>query len=224
MTDPLNFKPEVTYGFINDPDDLFKPTTENIVLGIVGNPAFPNSQAKALIVKTLFLAYSPTVVDPERRNSLTAAARVAARTPLEVALRDLLPDIQAESGGDMKALLSTNIPLARNPETPGMPFTPVSIELYLFGSPEQLYAKCEVQKNSKLYIARISRDETNWLWHNSDTRAAVSFTGLPVGEKLYVQMMVRNSVATSEWSNSKPFIIPEPGLVTPKRKRPRGVK
>ena len=64
-------------------------------------------------MRDLFVVYEPTVVERDKQTSETAAARIAARTPLEAALRSLLPDIQAESGNDLTKLLTTNIPLGR---------------------------------------------------------------------------------------------------------------
>lgn len=224
MSSELNFKPEVAYSWINDPDDEFKPTVEKIVKGTVTNPLFPLAQTKALNIKALYLVYGPTVVDPGKRNSDTAAARVAARTPLEAALRDFLPDIQAESGGSLTALLSTNIPLVRVPTTSQMPIMPGSINLYLFGNPTQLYAQCEAQIHSKFYEARVSSDQVAFPWTATSSKSAVGFVGLPAGQTLYVQMRVTNAIGPSEWSASKPFMIPAVGVTIPEVKRPRGLR
>ncbi len=220
----MTFKPEVTYGFLNDPDDPFKLTVGDIVSGTVANAFFPDSQPLALSVQTLFGIYSPTVVDRGQQTSESAAARIAARTNLEAALRNLLAAVQAESGGSLARLLTTNIPLARNPETPASPLRPETLSFYLFGSPLQLYVQCEAQPSAKVYTCRISTDETNWQWVSSDGKSAIAFSGLPVGVTLYAQMMVKNSVSASEWSDSKPFTIPVSGVSIPKFMRPKGVR
>ncbi len=224
MQNENSYKPEISFSFINYGDDKYKPIVEKIVKGTVGNAFFPNSQDKARVVEERYNAYAPTVVGPDKRNSETAAAREAARGPLDAALRDLLPAIQAESGGSLAKLLTTNIPLVRNKTVQQMPATPNAIELYLYGNPLQFYAKCETQTNAKVYEAQVSRDKLTWPWQAYDSKSAVGFSNLPAGETLYVQMRVKNSVGTSEWSTPKPFTIPVEGVAIPERKRPKGVK
>jgi hypothetical protein len=87
-----------------------------------------------------------------------------------------------------------------------------------------LYAQCEAQPNAQIYEAQVSKDEQTWLWRSNAGKSAVAFSNLPVGEKLYVQMRVKNAVGNSEWSASTPFLIPQSGLTIPERKRPKGVK
>lgn len=224
MNNENAFKPEVTYSFLNYGDEKFKPIVEKIVNGTVGNAFFPNSQDKAKAVEERFAAYSPTVVDPDKRNSETAAARVAARGPLMDALRDLLPTIQAESGGSLAKLLTTNIPLARNRAVLQLPLTPNALNLFLYGNPLQFYVQCKSQTNAKVYEAQVSKDKVTWPWQANDGKSAVGFSNLPVGELLYVQMRVKNAIGTSEWSTPVPFTIPVEGVVIPERKRPKGVK
>lgn len=223
-TNETTFKPEVTYSFLSASDSTFKAIVADIVAGTVDNPFFPNSQPKALNVKNHYLEYAPTVVDKEKQNSETAAIRVVKRGLLEKALRELLPAIQYEANGSLPALLSTNIPLSRNPERPDMAYAPLQLSLFLFGNPQQLFVQCEKQWNAQLYHAQISRDKENWIWTSSDVRSAVGFSNLPVGEKLYVQMRVKNSLNLGEWSIAVPFYIPEPGVKIPEFKRPRGVR
>jgi len=224
MTTETTFKPEVSTTFITEPDDTFSPTVDNIIQGVKGNPLFPNSQTSITDVEGLYDAYKLTLVDPDKRTSETAAARIAAREPLETALRQLLPQVQLESRGDLTRLLSTNIPLVRNPVKPSLPATPNAINLFLFGSPIKLFAQCDSQPNTQVYHARISTDQENWQWANSASTSYVPFSGLPKGVVLYVQMMVKNSVGESDWSGSKQFMIPAEGITIPERKRPKGYK
>ena len=224
MNNENTFKPEVSTTFINDSDDTFSPTVEKIIEGVKGNELFRNSQENIINVERLYTPYKITLVDPDKRTSETAANRVAAREPLEAALRELLPQVQLESKGDLVKLLTTNIPLLRNPVKPDQPSIPETIKLYLFGSPIKLYAQCDAQPNAQVYLARISTDQQNWQWQNSAAKSAVPFTGLPKGQALYVQMMVTNSVGESEWNATKPFMIPAEGIAIPERKRPKGLR
>ena len=105
-----------------------------------------------------------------------------------------------------------------------MPYAPTSVLIYRFGNPPQIFFQCEVQPNAQLYYAQVSRDQVNWLWQASDVKSAVSFSDLPVGEVLYVQMCVKNSVGKGGWSAAIPFYIPAPGVSVPMDKRPLGVR
>lgn len=224
MTNELTFKAEVTYSWITESDDRLKSLLSVILPSIIGNPLFPNSQEKAIEVDQLFKAYEPTVVEKDKQNSETASQRVATRVPLEAGLRELLPLIQAESGGSLVALLTTNIPLARNPEKPGSPLVPSELNFYLFGTPTMLYVQCPAQEKAQLYLVEISRDQVNWEWKASDVKSAVAFLDLPAGVKLYARMRVKNSVSSSDWSAAVPFHIPESGVRIPMTKRPKGLR
>ncbi|MBI1223894.1 MAG: hypothetical protein GC192_01540 [Bacteroidetes bacterium] len=224
MADVTTFKPEVTYAWLSDPDHVFKNIAEDFTNGVVGNAFFPNSQTRATNAKALYLAYAPTVVEKDKQNSETSAARIAARTPLETELRLLLADVQAESGGDLARLLSTDAPLARYPESVQPAVKPEAVYFFLYGNPEQLYVQCDSQGTGSIYLARISDDDTNWNWISSDKKSAIGFTGLPAGIRLYAQMRVRNTVSEGQWSDSKPFMIPLSGMSIPNRKRPTGIR
>ena len=224
MADVTTFRPEVTYAWLKDGDEPFKKTAGDFLSGVIGNPSFPKAQERATKSKELYDIYAPTVVDRDKQTSDTSAARIAARTPLELELRLLLADVQAESGGDLVKLNSTNAPLARNAETTPTATKPEKISFYLWGNPEQLFVQCEPQPGDPVYVARVSEDDVNWKWIKSDKRSSVGFFNLPAGVKLYAQMMVQNSVSESPWSDSKPFMIPAQGISIPERKRPKGRK
>jgi hypothetical protein len=224
MAESTTFKPEVTYSWLNDADIEFKPQAEDFINGTINNPDFPNSRVRAVSAQSLFNVYALTVVDKDKQTSETSAARIAARAPLEAELRLLLAEVQAESGGDLAKLLSTNAPLARYPEAVQAATKPDAVYFYLYGNPEQLYVQCDSQGSGCVYMARISEDEENWKWISSDKKSAIGFTGLPTGVKLYAQMRVRNTVSEGQWSDSKPFMIPPSSLSIPVRKRPIGIR
>lgn len=224
MADVSTFKPEVTYAWLSDPDIEFKSKAEDFIDGVVDNDFFPNSQSRATNAQALYDTYAPTVVEKDKQNSETSAARIAAREPLENELRLLLADVQAESKGILSRLLSTNAPLARNPEAVQAAQKPETVYFFLYGNPEQLFVQCDSQGPGCTYSARVSEDDTNWKWISSDKRSAIGFTGLPVGVKLYAQMLVRNTISEGQWSDSKPFMLPPSGLSIPARKRPKGIR
>lgn len=218
------YKAEVSFAWLGDADELFKPTTGNVIIGVKGNPLFPASQALVLAVEVDYLVYAPTVVGRNKVNSETAAARAVARAPVEAKLRDLLYSVQLESNGSLPALLTTNIPLVRKATPTQAPGTPGGYGFFLFGNPEVLYVKCEAQENAQVYFAEVSREPDVWLWHASDVKSAVGFTNLPSGETLHVRMRVKNAVSMGPWGPIVSFMIPPEGVAIPVRARPRGVR
>jgi hypothetical protein len=91
--------------------------------------------------------------------------------------------------------------------------------MYIAGDPVSLFVKCKAQANAKLYTVRVSRDQLNWEWSESDTSSTVEIKGLPVGTTLYAQMRMKNVKGPSDWSATIKFRIPEPGEVVPQRRK-----
>ena len=111
------------------------------------------------------------------------------------------------------ALRSSNFEVVSKPHPKGLVGLVKGVAMSTNGVEGMMIVQCDADPNATIYNARVSTDEVNWQWFGAHNSRKVKITGLPRGEKLFVQMRLENTHGHSPWSASVVGMIGMPEVV-----------
>jgi hypothetical protein len=199
----MNQEYNLKNSYKNVVDKNFVLLCQSVIQSMTANANFPDVGNHLTDLITLNNDYLSAIPSPQSRNQLNVANKDNKRELVKTKLRTLGFYAQLIAQDDLEKLKSSGFPIARltGSASKELPM-PIILGMTTTGIAKQLIVRCQAATAARLYDVRVSTDQVNWLYKNSDGKTRVTLDDLPVDTVLYVQSRLRNSDHITPWSAS----------------------
>ena len=198
---------KIKYSFLRLGDAEFIQFGEAIIDGLTNNPFFPDIGVALEPFSKAFKAYQESIPAPNDRSPARINEKNAKKDLAVEELVILSYLVAFHSKNDPVVLESSNFELVSPRQSKGIVGLVKNLELKTNGIEGMIIISCDKDENASLYNARVSLDGVDWKWMRSSNNRTIKIPGLPIGQKLYVQMQLENVQGISPWSQSKSGVI-----------------